>query len=389
MTPKNKMSIDIETRSEVNLATVGATAYALHPTTKIQCIAFKYNDGKVWVITPKGRKDFLDARDFESRPMAEFFLKKWQDKTVELHAWNESFERILFHVLGPALGIPLASYKRWHCTQVRALYYNLPGKLKTCANALPIAEKKDMSGNLNMLQLCKPRPAGHRKGDRPEKFITRNCDDPKYGPAWRKKYEKLYEYCRQDVVTESAISDFLKPIPAHENNLFNFDKRMNATGLCIDIKSVIAAQKVEKIYKAELVAKFEGLTRHHDEDDKVVQFRPSQRAKVLEYWNELFNLDIKDTTKETIEKVLRRDLDPVVREQIEVFQEAGKTALSKLAAFKRQAVNPGKGDIFRSARFNTILRSERDRAFLPGEAFSRKTCRRGTFTKISTDFLNI
>ena len=370
MTPQikksSKLSIDIETRSEVNLSTVGVHAYAMHPTTEIQCIAFRLDKGKAYVITPLDNRDFLTIEDFKDRPMAEFFLKKFYDQSIELHAWNESFERIIFDILAhKKLGFDRVNYKRWECSMVRALYYNLPGALKSCANALPIKEKKDMAGNANMLSLCKPRPAGHRKGPRPEKFITRivhpieieqgemsekayditvqlaEINRSKYQTAWRAKYKNLYEYCRQDVMVESAISDFLRPIPQHEKNLFNLDKRMNAAGLVIDTEAVKAAQKVEKLYKAEIFKKFEDLTEHENDEGKTIRIKPSQKVALCKYWNEKFDLNIKGTAKEVM-KPLYRDIDSfpeLLQQQLNIFKEASKTALSKLKKYLQCAVS--------------------------------------------------
>ncbi len=78
----NKMSIDIETRSEVDIKKVGVRAYAMHATTEIQCIAFRFNQEKVFVITPRDNRDFLTIEDFKDRPMAQYFLKKFYDKEV-------------------------------------------------------------------------------------------------------------------------------------------------------------------------------------------------------------------------------------------------------------------------------------------------------------------
>lgn len=352
MIKSSKMSVDIESRSEVDLKKVGVHAYALHPTTEIQCIAFKTGE-KAYVITPKDNRDFLTLEDFQDRPMAEFFLKKFYDPETELYAWNESFERVLFDIVGcRKLGFRKVHYTRWECSMVRALFYNLPGSLKSAANALPIKEKKDMAGNTNMLSLCKPRPLKHRKGDRPEKFITRQCDDPKYGPAWRLKYKQLYEYCRQDVIVEDAISNFLQPIPAHEHNLFNFDKRMNSTGLVIDIEAVKAAQKAEKLYKAEIYKKFADLTAHEVIDEKksteeyavmkTVRIKPSQKVALKKYWNDTFDLNIKGTGKEIMKPLYRQKGHPeLLQKQLDIFKEASKTALSKLKAFIDRSVPTG------------------------------------------------
>lgn len=48
---KIEVTIDYETRSEVNLKKTGAVKYAKHPSTEIICMSYKFGDGetKLWI----------------------------------------------------------------------------------------------------------------------------------------------------------------------------------------------------------------------------------------------------------------------------------------------------------------------------------------------------
>jgi len=314
-----KMSIDIETRSDIDLTKVGVAVYSQHESTVILCISFKLNNEKTYVIKPRDKREYLTHDDFNKMiPLNDHFLQKLQDPEVELHAFNESFERLLFRHCGfRTCGIPDVHYTRWHCTMVRALYFNLPASLKTCAKALGLDQQKDMSGSRNMLDLCKPRQKNWVTEAKPEKYYTRER------PEWEEKYQNLYEYCRQDVEVEAAISDYLAPLPMHEQNLFNLDKRMNGNGVYIDVEAIKAAQKVEKIYKVDLVKKFKERTG----------LKPTQGVKVREYFNNKYSAGLKDMKATTIEKLMRKPLNPEFEKDLIIRNEAAKTSLSKLKKY--------------------------------------------------------
>lgn len=308
-----KMSIDIETRSEVNLSKTGVYPYAIHESTQILCIAYQVEGQETKIVIPGGTRSYLTELDTQQpSPEMEEFIGYYNDPEVELHAFNESFERLLFKF--NKIGLKRVSAHRWHCTMVRAYYYNLPADLATCAKALNLPVKKSTDGKLVMLQLCKKRKPSKNN---PEEWYSRD--------RYPDKYEVLYSYCITDVDVEAAISDYLAPIPDMEQKLFKLDKQINATGLYIDDTSVKKAQKVEKMTKAKLKSAFQERTG----------LSPTQREAYRQYISETFNLHLKDMTKETISRILKHPekYPEELITQLKIYAKATKTSLSKLKKF--------------------------------------------------------
>lgn len=344
-----RMSIDIETRSTVNLATVGVYNYAIHPDTEILCLAYAIENYKGEtlegnIIPEEDDRDALDEGDFY---LHDEFLDAWDEEECDLYAFNESFERIMLsYCAGPKYKLPTIKYTRWHCTQAQSLYYNLPADLDTVGTVLPVKHKKDKKAKRIMLQLCKPR--------KPSK------DDP--STWWHRKnhpekYEILYEYCMQDVRAELAISKFLGPLPEHEKLIFDLDKEINMEGLCIDVEAVKKAQAVDAIYRKELERDFQAINAawYKDQLDQMAEpdensseayieeynrllplvqgLRPSQREKVQNYFNERYEIELTSMAADVVEKLLTDDfLDPTFRQELELRSQCTKASVAKINA---------------------------------------------------------
>lgn len=205
-----KVSIDIETLSEADLKRVGSHVYMLHPLTRLLCVAYAIDDGpvKVW----RAAKDPEFPNDL---------FAAMSDDNVEFHAWNAGG----FEMLCPLFkGIPA---HRWRCTMIRAMYWGLPGKLEHAAEALRTGWQKDMSGHRLMLQMSRPR---------------------KDGTYWHdvdsSKYDRLCDYCKQDVETERDIANQLPDLPSSEQALWQIDFDMMQRGMPVDTGAVEAMSHV-------------------------------------------------------------------------------------------------------------------------------------------------
>jgi len=327
MRSQDKMSIDIETRSDLDLKKVGVYPYAVHASTRILCICYKLTIGGVKQptkrITPLTDLDHLSCTD----EIPKSFIDAWNNPDIELHAFNETFERIVMG-FNQTLKLPRVKQDRWNCTMVRAYYYNLPADLKTCAIVLKLAVQKDTEGGRTMLQLAKKRKPSKNN---PDLYYSRE--------KYPEKFEILYDYCEVDVDVEDAISDYLAPLPAMEQALFELDKDINNTGLYIDLPAVERAKKVNALAKKDLIAEFIELTTYQTidggEEVTVPGIKPTQRAKYLEYIKVRHGLELKDTKAETIEKILRSpDAFPAhFITELEVRSKATKSALAKLDKF--------------------------------------------------------
>jgi DNA polymerase len=125
---------DIETRSTLSLAKVGAWRYAADPTTEVLCIAFAVDDGPVQLWTP----DMAVPEIFTSECL--------------VVAHNDGFESAIEErLLAQRYGWPVIPIERHRCTMAAALAAALPGRLDAAAAALNMDIRKDTAGHRLMM----------------------------------------------------------------------------------------------------------------------------------------------------------------------------------------------------------------------------------------------
>ncbi len=140
-----KLSIDIETYSEAELKTVGVYKYAEHPSTRVLCICYRFNDEEVQTYVPD-RDGAIPYR-----------LRRHIENGGEIHAYNAEFERtVLNGVAGDAIKFPKISIEQSFCTMAKARASGIAGGLGDVAEHLG-THPKDEGGKNVMLQLSKPR----------------------------------------------------------------------------------------------------------------------------------------------------------------------------------------------------------------------------------------
>jgi DNA polymerase bacteriophage-type len=206
-----QISIDFETYSECDIKEAGGYNYAAHPTTEVLCMAWAIDDEEPSLWTP-------------DQP----FPTRLHDAIVagaELWAWNAAFERAVWaHRVAPradAIGI---DPEQWNDTAALAATLALPRALGQCAEVLGLSEQKDKRGRFLIQRVCQPY-----RGERRQ--------DPHL-------LEELYEYCKQDVVTEREIKRYVqryKPMNATERRVWLLDQQINWRGLGIDTTNVVNA----------------------------------------------------------------------------------------------------------------------------------------------------
>jgi DNA polymerase len=220
------LNLDFETGATVDLTVTGAYIYAAHPDTHVLCASYSLDDGKTvkrW-------------RAWAGDKMPADLAAALDDDTVEIHAWNAAFERlILRHVVKRETPI-----RRFRCTMARARTMALPGKLELCAKALCLPQQK--GNNAIMMKWCKPLPSGEWADDDGE-------------------YDKLCDYCDDDVRTEIAIGTMLRPLSDEEWEDYHINEEINDRGLPLDMDLVRAAQNYAADEMVEINARISMLTR--------------------------------------------------------------------------------------------------------------------------------
>lgn len=193
---------DFETRSTVNLKICGADVYARHPSTEIMAFSYGFDDEPIEVLSigelpPSRVRDHI----------------KSGGKFV---AHNISFEWLIWNNKWAILkNIPKLEIEQCECTMARSYALAIPASLEKAAHAMGIDYKKDMKGKRIALQLSQPNP----KGDFYDEF------------DYLEKYQKMYEYCKQDTEVARELYRRLKPLPEMERKIFILDHKINQRGI--------------------------------------------------------------------------------------------------------------------------------------------------------------
>jgi DNA polymerase len=325
----NKIIIDFETKSTVNLLKAGIWAYAEHPTTDILCIGYKLNDSiELW--TPQNGIPFM--------------LKVIDNNGYIFAAHNAEFERAIWHhICHKRWGWPDIPLKQWRCIAAKAAALSMPRSLDGVAKALGLIQQKDKKGHALMLKMCKPRkPLKSEKvawlngnvygGTLKSKDASKSeleYAEKNIPLLWHEKQEdleRLYMYCKQDIRTEYEVDRSLRDLSVYEQNLWFVDQMINQRGVHIDVEGIRSAIKVRDRYEKILLNEFNKLTTLNS---------PRQVAEtvcILQHEG----LNIEDLTKQTVETQLdRNDISNYARRILELRQSLSLSSVAKLDAMTR------------------------------------------------------
>lgn len=299
-------SIDYETSSPRDLTEIGAYKYA--KSAKIMCAAYAIyaaNTFKPEMVKP--------WRAWAGEPMPDDLLAALVDPKVRLFAWNAQFERLITqHATG--IAVPL---ERWHCTAARARASAYPGKLDLCAKALNIPQKKDLAGGKLM-----------------KKLSTEGTGTPE-------EYERVLEYCAQDVVVEATIGMVVRDLTPDEWQDYWVCERMNDRGIPVDVDLARAAQRYAEVEAAEIAAELEKVTKGSVTSAK--QFKRI-KAWLLEHAPDLVALLTNEEGKVSLDKSARitalesgLNLSRDVEDLLHLIDDAGRASTAKYAAIENRA----------------------------------------------------
>lgn len=298
---KKHLSIDIETKSSVDIGKAGLYKYAQSEDFEILLLAYQNGNMPVHVI---------DLAQGEKIP--EWLLNTLQNPNVVKHAYNAAFEWYCLNRAG--IETPL---EQWRCTMAHGLYCGYTAGLDATGKAigLPQDKQKMTIGKALIRYFCTPCKPTKANGGR-----TWNL--PRHAPE---KWELFKEYCKQDVVTEREILRRLNlfPMPEEEQNLWQMDVRMNAFGVKVDtelINGALAIDYVSTEHLTEETIKLTGLAN------------PNSTAQLLP-WLAQNGVVIPNLQKATVEETLKCEgLPETVRRVLEIRQQLGKTSIKKYVA---------------------------------------------------------
>lgn len=297
------LSIDIETRSSVDITRAGAYRYAESEDFKILLFAYQWGDGAVAIVD-------LEAGEV----MPPELVEALSDPAVVKHAYNAAFEWYCLNMAGYATPIG-----QWRCTMVHGLYCGYTAGLDATGKAigLPQDKQKMAAGKALIRYFCTPCKPTKTNGGR-------SWNLPHHAPE---KWELFKEYCKQDVVTEHEIYNRLKlfPVPGEEERLWVMDVKMNAYGVRVDAGLIDGALKIDAVSAEKLTAESMHLTKLNN---------PNSTVQLIPWLEKHAGRSIPNMQKATVLELLGQELPADVRRVLEIRQQLGKTSVKKYAAVK-------------------------------------------------------
>jgi DNA polymerase len=356
-----RATIDFETRSVAKIKNVGGWIYSVHPSTQPLCLAFALKEDdepRLWA--PDWTIKIVGPWYFEKYGVPINMDCPWlyagdcpQDlaaaiaQNSEIEAHNAFFERSIWNnVMVPIFDWPRIKEEQWRCSAAKASAYALPRALEDAVKALGLPFPKDMEGNRVMLKLARPRKA--RKAEK--KILEEDGWTLAEGSIhewvkegqetlvhWNEKPEDIFrtwEYCRQDVRAERALSQTLADLSPDELKVWQVDQIINLRGVRIDREMAkaslrIADQAVKRATKQAIKA-----ATIFDENGNITTSAPfktlGQRDKLLA-WIHDQGVMLPNMQGAVIDEILKSPLPDHVQTVLSAKRTASRTSVRKYA----------------------------------------------------------
>lgn len=290
MTTK-RIWLDSETRSRLDLKKVGLFNYTDACEPILITYAFDDEPVQVWQV---------------DEPLPERLLSEIRNG-VEVAAHNALFDYL---ALKDVLGLKL---EQMADTMAISTANHLPASLDQQGKVLG-AEQQKKAGWQLINHFCTPNKLG-------------GFNAPSESPD---KWQEFIDYAVRDVDAMRENTKKCRELSAYEQKVWVFTQRMNMRGVPINLNSAKHFKQLAKEVKAELNAKLEKLTGIKS---------ASQTAKIKE-WLHSQGFEVDGVAKDIVRELLsREDLPDIVREVLEIRQQASMTSTAKFDVFLDTANN--------------------------------------------------
>lgn len=307
--------LDTETYNEVDLKEAGTYRYA--ETAEVMLLTYAIDDGPVHCV------DFTDevGAALGLVPGEFQMLQAVQGGGHNIIAHNAMFDRTVLRLGNLKLDVPI---EQWRCTMVQALQHALPGSLDELGKVLGLPEdqRKLAEGKKLIQRFCKPTPKNHK---------VRRYTRETHPDEW----ERFKQYAMQDVATMREIH---KRLPtwnwkADDIAMWHLDQKINDRGFKVDVALAQAGALAAEKEKASLESRFRELTG----------LAPTQRAKVQEFINANYGLDLDATAKHVMQPIADDDsLPDELREIARIMLSANKSSTAKYARMTQVVSSDGR-----------------------------------------------
>jgi DNA polymerase len=295
------LSLDVESRSPVDLRKAGAHRYWRDPSTGLWCACYAFNEEPVQVWRPGEPCPPRIAAHIRAGGVCS--------------GWNVGFEKLAWwNCLTPVHGWPRPELAQFEDTAAAAAAMALPRALGDASKALGLDVQKDDEGRRLMLQMSKPRRP--RKGEDPDGVFW--WDEPE-------KLERLIAYCRIDVEVERAIRHRLVPLSDSERDVYLMTERMNDRGWKVDVPLIRSMMRVVEQAQRQLDREMTQATGGY--------VTAASQVSKLTAWLQENGVPAESLAKAALEDLLALDDVPEqCRRALEIRKEAAKSSTAKLKA---------------------------------------------------------
>ena len=316
--------IDLETKSDIDIAKSGVYRYADSPYFDILLFAYSVDDAPVQVV---------DLACGEHLP--EEILNALTDDRIQKHAFNASFERVCLSVwLRRNYPERFVSYgspedacgnylnpNAWRCTMVAAAYLGLPLNLAGVGAVLQLQQQKMSEGKALIRYFCVPYdtvngiPVFHVPTDAPEKWNV------------------FRAYNKRDVETEQAIEQKISrfPVPEFVWREYDLDQTVNDRGIQLDLQLVQQAIRMDSLTKDKLLHQLKDLT-DLDNPNSVQQ---------MKQWLAEHGLELESLGKKEVQEQLKH-ASPDLRTVLLLRQQVSKSSVKKYQAMQNAVCSDGR-----------------------------------------------
>lgn len=319
------LSIDIETKSGVDLARCGVYRYCEDPLFGILLFGVSVDGGPVEVY---------DLACGEKLP--DQLISALSDTTVLKSAFNASFERICISAWlrrnhpdmfrGYGIGgetLPYLDPSGWRCTMVWSAYLGLPLSLANVGKILKLENQKLKEGSDLIRYFCSPcRPTKTNCG--------RTWNLPEHASD---KWELFKRYNKRDVEVEMQIQQRLcnHPVPASVWDEYHLDQMINDRGIRLDMDLVHSAIRLDGLSSSEVSERMRQLT-DLDNPNSVVQMKT---------WLKENGLETDTLGKKTVQSLIRES-GGKIREILELRLQMAKSSVKKYQAMEDTVCSDGR-----------------------------------------------
>lgn len=333
------VTIDFETRSACDLKAHGSWIYSKHASTEAMCLAYRLPGQKVDLWHMAHDKHLIS----ESPPPEDLFAFIEAGGLVEAH--NAFFERVIWlNVMVRRHGWPKVPHEQWRCSASRASAASLPRDLENAAKAMGLGVEKDMDGRKLMLKMSKPRQP--RKEEILEWMESKGLEGDyrrhkksmmEEVTLWHEDETDIYhlwDYCKQDVITEEAFSERVPELSPAELAVWQADQAINEYGARFDLTLAHAALTVAAEWRTVLNRELEDMTG---------VTAATKRAQVQTWLKENEDLELPDTRADTIDwhlnqaKANKMEISGRAWRVLEILKQVNRTSVRKYEAMLKKA----------------------------------------------------